>query len=211
MLKITELSKRFKNKSIFKNVNLQLEDGNIYGFIGPNGSGKSVFFKTLCGFIRPTSGSVEYNGEKIGDKIDFLPDLGVLIEKPGFIENYTHSQNLEYLLSINNTVDKSLIPNILRSVGLDPNNKTKVKNFSMGMKQRLGIAQAIMENQKIVILDEPFNGLDKDGVSDIRELILNLRKPDRIILITSHIAGDIELMSDEVYEFSNNTVNKISV
>ena len=202
MLKITNLSKKFKKRMILDDINLELTFGNIYGFIGANGSGKSVFFKTICGFLKADGGTVALNDEVIGKDIDFLPELGVLIEKPGFIENYTQFENLKYLAQINNTVHDEDIKATLEMVGLNPDNNEKVKNFSLGMRQRLAIAQAIMEKQKIIILDEPFNGLDKQGVVLIKQLLLELKAPDRLILLTSHIAGDIEELSDSVFEFS---------
>ena len=202
MLKISGLSKKFKKKVIIDNVDLELEFGNIYGFIGPNGSGKSVFFKTICGFLKADSGTVVLNDQVIGKDIDFLPDLGVLIEKPGFIENYTQYDNLKYLAQIKNIINDEEIRTALEMVGLELDNNEKVKNFSLGMRQRLAIAQAIMEKQKILILDEPFNGLDKQGVAQIKQLLLELKSPDRLILLTSHIAGDIEELSDVIFEFS---------
>ena len=202
MLKITNLSKKFKKRMILDDINLELAFGNIYGFIGANGSGKSVFFKTICGFLKADGGTVALNDKVIGKDIDFLPELGVLIEKPGFIENYTQFENLKYLAQINNTIHDEDIKATLEMVGLNPDNNEKVKNFSLGMRQRLAIAQAIMEKQKIIILDEPFNGLDKQGVVLIKQLLLELKAPDRLILLTSHIAGDIEELSDSVFEFS---------
>lgn len=202
MLKMSGLSKKFKKRMILDDINLELAFGNIYGFIGANGSGKSVFFKTICGFLKADCGTVTCNGKVIGKDIDFLPELGVLIEKPGFIENYTQFENLKYLAQINNTIHDEDIKAALERVGLDSDNNEKVKNFSLGMRQRLAIAQAIMEKQKIIILDEPFNGLDKQGVAQIKQLLLELKSPDRLILLTSHIAGDIEELSDVIFEFS---------
>jgi ABC-2 type transport system ATP-binding protein len=206
MLKIKDLSKSFNKKNIFSNVDLELEFGNIYGFVGANGSGKSVFFKTVCGFLKADSGTITLHDKEVGKDIDFLPELGVLIEKPGFIENYNQYQNLRYLAKINNKISDAQINQTFEMVGLDLKNKAKVKNFSLGMRQRLGIAQAIMEDQKIIILDEPFNGLDKYGVELIKKLILELKSPDRLILLTSHIAGDIEELSNYVYEFAGGNI-----
>lgn len=202
MLRTKNLSKRFKGNVVLNNVNLELYFGNIYGFIGANGSGKSVFFKTICGFLKPDRGTITIDDKVIGKDIDFLPDLGVLIEKPGFIENYTQFENLRYLAQINKIIDDNDIISALKVVGLNPDNKEKVKNFSLGMRQRLAIAQAIMEDQKIIILDEPFNGLDKQGVARIKRLLLKLKSPDRLILLTSHISGDIEELSDYIFEFN---------
>ena len=209
MLEIKGLVKKFKNKIILDDIDLKMDYGNIYGFIGTNGSGKSVFFKVICGFLKATKGSIIINGKKLGKDLDFLPDLGVLIEKPGFIENYNQFQNLKYLAQIKKKIGDKEIEEILKKVDLNLNNYDKVKNFSLGMRQRLGIAQAIMEDQKIIILDEPFNGLDKEGAKQIKELILQLKAPDLLIMLTSHIEGDIDSLADYIYEFSNGKLEKI--
>lgn len=202
MLKVNNLSKKFKKRVVLDHINLELDFGNIYGFIGANGSGKSVFFKIICGFLKADGGTVALDGKVIGKDIDFLPELGVLIEKPGFIENYTQFENLKYLAQINSIINDEDIRAALEMVGLEPDNNEKVKNFSLGMRQRLAIAQAIMEKQKIIILDEPFNGLDKQGAAQIKQLLLELKSPDRLILLTSHISGDIEELSDYIFEFT---------
>lgn len=206
MLEVNNLTKKFKRKIVLSNINLKLKFGNVYGFVGTNGSGKSVFFKTLCGFLRADNGDIVLKGKKIGKDIDFLTDLGVLIEKPAFIENYNQFQNLKYLAGIKNKISDNDIKKILQKVGLNLSNKDKVKNFSLGMRQRLGIAQAIMEEQKILVLDEPFNGLDRQGREDIKKIIYNLKTPDRLILLTSHIEGDIEDLSDYIFEFNAGSI-----
>ena len=209
MLEIKGLTKKFKKRTVLRDINLSLEFGNIYGFIGANGSGKSVFFKTICGFLKPDKGTITINGKTIGKEIDFLPSLGVVIEKPGFIENYNQFENLKYLAQINNVIDDKKIIEVLHRVGLDINNKEKVKTFSLGMRQRLAIAQAIMEDQKIIILDEPFNGLDKNGCNQIKNLLMELKSPDRLILLTSHIEGDIDSLSDYIFEFSDGKISLV--
>lgn len=211
MLKINQLTKKFKKRVILDNISLELDFGNIYGFIGANGSGKSVFFKTICGFLKADGGTVALDDKVIGKDIDFLPELGVIIEKPGFIENYTQFENLKYLAQINNIINDEDIRAALELVGLDSDNNEKVKNFSLGMRQRLAIAQAIMEKQKIIILDEPFNGLDKQGVAQIKQLLLELKSPDRLILLTSHISGDIEELSDYIFEFTAGKIVPVSL
>lgn len=209
MLEIKGLTKKFKQRTVLRDINLSLEFGNIYGFIGANGSGKSVFFKTICGFLKPDKGTVTVNGKTIGKEIDFLSSLGVVIEKPGFIENYNQFENLKYLAQINNIIDDKKIIEVLHRVGLDTNNKEKVKTFSLGMRQRLAIAQTIMEDQKIIILDEPFNGLDKNGCNQIKNLLMELKSPDRLILLTSHIEGDIDSLSDYIFEFSDGKISLV--
>lgn len=209
MLEIKGLTKKFKQRTVLRDINLSLKFGNIYGFIGANGSGKSVFFKTICGFLKPDKGTVTVNGKTIGKEMDFLPSLGVVIEKPGFIENYNQFDNLKYLAQINNIIDDKKIIEVIHRVGLDINNKEKVKTFSLGMRQRLAIAQAIMEDQKIIILDEPFNGLDKNGCNQIKNLLMELKSPDRLILLTSHIEGDIDSLSDYIFEFSDGKISLV--
>lgn len=208
MLEVKNISKHFKDNIIFENVSFSCQPGRIYGFIGSNGCGKSVMFKIIAGFLKANSGSIIYNNQEVGKDIDFLPDLGVLIEKPGFIEDYTHMQNLLYLASIKKKINKEKIKEYLLKVGLNPNLKLKVKNYSLGMRQRLGICQAIMEDQKVIILDEPFNGLDKDGQLEIKSIINELKASNKIVLLTSHIEGDINELADEVYEFNRQRLIK---
>lgn len=206
MLRVFNLSKSFKKKVIFKNINMKLESGKIYGFIGANGSGKSVFFKVLCGFLKADSGYVECDGKQVGKDIDFIPSLGVVIEKPGFIEHYNHFNNLKYLADIKRKIDAETINSYIELVGLDKESKDPVKNYSLGMRQRLGIAQAIMEDPDVLVLDEPFNGLDKQGVYEIKKIIREMKNSGKLILLTSHIGQDIEELSDCVYEFSQHTL-----
>ena len=203
MLEVRGLSKKYGRNWVLRNVNLQLGKGRIYGFVGTNGCGKSVLFKTICGFVKADEGEVLYDGLQIGKDVDFIPSLGVLIEKPVFIEEYDHFQNLKYLASIRNIIDDQVIRDVIESVGLDMNNRNKVKKYSLGMRQRLGIAQAIMEKPDVLILDEPFNGLDKDGRSRITKIIENYVSDNRIVMITSHIDRDIDQLADVVFEIEN--------
>ncbi|MDD6513798.1 ABC transporter ATP-binding protein [Sharpea azabuensis] len=209
MIEIHNLKKVFDKRVIFENINLDIDEGEIVGFVGPNGSGKSVLFKIICGFLRPTEGSVIYENKIIGKDIDFIPSLGVLIEKNGFIEDYNHFKNLQYLAQIKNIISNQDIRDTLNAVGLDPDDKTKVKKYSLGMRQKLGIAQAVMENPKVLVIDEPFNGLDKDTVKKIKKLIINMKDNGCTIFLTSHIPGDIDELADKIYEFNNNTLELI--
>ena len=209
MIEIHNLKKVFDKRVIFENINLDIDEGEIVGFVGPNGSGKSVLFKIICGFLRPTEGSVIYENKIIGKDIDFIPSLGVLIEKNGFIEDYNHFKNLQYLAQIKNIISNQDIRDTLNAVGLDPDDKTKVKKYSLGMRQKLGIAQAVMENPKVLVIDEPFNGLDKDTVKKIKKLIINMKDNCCTIFLTSHIPGDIDELADKIYEFNNNTLELI--
>ncbi|AND86368.1 ATP-binding cassette domain-containing protein (plasmid) [Clostridium tyrobutyricum] len=203
IIEIVNLTKQYKNKIVLNNINLNIKKGKSYGFIGINGSGKSLLFKIICGFVRPTSGYINVNGKKIGIDTDFPENIGVLIEHPGFLPEYTAFENLKFLASINNKIGKTEIENAIKCVNLDIDNHESVKKYSLGMKQRLGIAQAIMEDPEILILDEPMNGLDKNGVKLIKQKLLELKMKGKTILLTSHISQDINELSDYIYEFDN--------
>ena len=196
---VNNLSKNIKDEKILDNINLQTEKGKIYGFIGYNGSGKSMLFKAICGLIKPTSGYVEIDGKILGKDISFPENTGVLIEEPGFIPSYSAFKNLKILADIQGKIGNEQIEKALNLVGLDSKNNKHVKKYSLGMKQKLGIAQAIMEDPNILILDEPMNALDFDSVKKIRNLLLDLKSQGKTILITSHSKDDIEFLSDEIY------------
>lgn len=199
MISIENINLNIRGKQILKDVNMQLEDGKIYGLTGNNGSGKTMLMKVVCGFIRPTSGTVIVDDKIIGKDIDYLHGAGIIIENPGFIPYYSGIKNLKSLAQINGKINLSQVRTVMELCGLDPDLKLPVKKYSLGMRQRLGIAQAIMENQKILILDEPMNGLDKDGVKAIRELLLKLKDEGRLIVLASHNKEDIEILCDVVY------------
>ena len=196
---IDKLTKSFKGKTILEDVNMRLQEGRIYGVVGDNGSGKTVLLKLICGFMKPDSGTV--NGKVIGKDADFPENTGIIIEAPGFLPNYSGMKNLEYLASIRGKIGKEQIESAMKTVGLDPSSKLRVGKYSLGMKQRLGIAQAIMEDQQLLILDEPMNALDKDAVEEMRKLFLSFKASGKTMLIVSHNEGDISTLCDEVYEF----------
>ena len=203
---INNLYVKFEDATIIKGINCEFDSGKIYGIVGNNGSGKTVLFKCTCGFICPTSGSVSVDGKIVGKDMDFPDSLGCLIENPGFFNGYSGFKNLMLLAKIKNKINKQEIIGVLEKVGLDPYEKKPVEKYSLGMKQRLGIAQAIMEDPELLILDEPLNGLDKIGLREIRKLIKDLKKPERIILITSHNPIDIEELCDVVLEVDNGVI-----
>lgn len=198
---IDKLTKSFKGKTVLEDVNMQLQEGRIYGIVGDNGSGKTVLLKLICGFMKPDSGTVTVNGKVIGKDADFPENTGIIIEAPGFLPNYSGMKNLEYLASIRGKIGKEQIESAMKTVGLDPSSKLRVGKYSLGMKQRLGIAQAIMEDQQLLILDEPMNALDKDAVEEMRKLFLRFKASGKTMLIVSHNEGDISTLCDEVYEF----------
>lgn len=185
---------------ILRNVNISFEKGKIHGIIGRNGSGKTMLMKCICGFIKQTSGKITVDGKQVGKDVDFPKNIGIIIETPGFIPYYSGYKNLRLLADLNKKIGKEEIRTTMEKVGLDPDLKRHVKKYSLGMRQRLGLAQAIMENPDLLILDEPMNGLDKDGVADMRKYLLELKEQGKTILIASHNSEDIEILCDTVCE-----------
>ncbi len=205
---VQQISKSFGRDQVLKNVSLQLEKGKIHGIIGRNGSGKTVLMKCICGFMRPTSGAAKVFGKTIGVGCDFAPDTGMLIETPGFLIHETGMKNLQWLARLGRNMSKDRIAGLIRLVGLDPAMKKKVGHYSLGMRQRLGIAQALLDDPALLILDEPMNGLDKTGVCDIRQLLLNLKAQGKTILLASHFAQDIDELCDTVYEMEQGLISR---
>ena len=185
-IQVDDIVLRFKKDVLLDHVSYQCEQGKIHGIVGRNGSGKTLLMKCICGFIRPNEGHIYVRDKEIGKDIDFTPDTGIIIETPGFIPYYSGYRNLKVLAAINNRISRKDIENAMYQVGLDPTMKKRVATYSLGMRQRLGIAQAIMEDPSLIILDEPFNGLDKHGVEEMREYFLSLKKKGKTILLTSH-------------------------
>src|SRR5699024_3924792 len=190
---------------------LQLEQGLIYGFRGNNGSGKTMLFRAISGLIHPSEGIIVVDGKQIGKDISFPENLGLLIEHPGFIPEYTGLKNLELLALIQGKIDKQQVKDAIDRVGLDTNDRRKFRKYSLGMKQRLGIAQAIMEDPELIILDEPTNGLDEDGVKRINQMILDLKEEGKTILIASHEQESLDKVSDEIYQNDGGKIIKHEV
>ncbi|WP_270427809.1 ATP-binding cassette domain-containing protein [Blautia massiliensis (ex Durand et al. 2017)] len=209
MISIENLNKQFKNQLVLNNINVKFSNGHIYGIIGRNGSGKTVLLKCICGFLKPTTGVISVNQKIVGKDIDFPENLGFIIETPGFLLNYSGYKNLKYLASIREKIDSNEIKESMSLVGLDSADKKHVGKYSMGMRQRLGIAQAIMEKPDILVLDEPMNALDKNGVEEMRRLFLKMKSEGKLILLTSHNREDIEILCDEVYEMEEGILNKL--
>jgi ABC-2 type transport system ATP-binding protein len=201
IITVENATKRFKDKAVFQNVSLQMESGNSYGFIGYNGCGKSVLLKSICGFSRLSSGKITLNGKIIGKDIDFIENAGVIIETPAFMEHLSGMENLLMIAQIRKIIDKPRIEETLKLLGLFEDRNKAVKKYSLGMKQKLRIAQAIMENPKILILDEPTNGLDKDSVMLLRDYLVNFVKNGGLLILTSHNKEDIEICCENIYEF----------
>ncbi len=208
-IEIKNISKKFKDKIVIDKVSLELPTGQIHGLIGRNGSGKTVLMKMIVGFLKPDNGIINVFGNTIGKDTDFAKNIGVIIETPGFLPFESGFSNLKYLASIRGIISNEEIKSAISSVGLNPDDKKHVGKYSLGMRQRLGLAQAIMENPDLLILDEPMNGLDKDGVRDMRQYLLNLKEQGKTILIASHSAEDIDVLCDTVYEMDKGKLQKV--
>jgi len=199
-IRVEHVYKDFNGESVLTDINHTFETGKIHGIVGNNGSGKTVLFKCMCGFMIPSKGKIFIDYEQVGVDMDFPDDMGIIIETPGFLPNLSGFKNLQILASLKRKIGNGEIRQTMRRVGLDPDIKKHVGRYSLGMRQRLGIAQAIMEDPAHLILDEPFNGLDKSGVKDMRELIKGLRLKGKTILLASHNANDIDELCDTVCE-----------
>ena len=209
MIEVKKLKLTIKKTEILNNIDITFDKAQIHGIIGRNGSGKTMLMKCMCGFIKPTLGEIIVNGKIIGKDCDFPDDIGIIIETPGFIPYYSGYKNLKILADLNRKINSEQVKKTMEQVGLDPNLKRHVGKYSLGMRQRLGLAQAIMENPDILILDEPMNGLDKDGVTDMRNYLLELKKQGKTIIIASHSAEDIEVLCDTVSEMDKGVLTKI--
>lgn len=197
---IKSVTKQYDTNKVLKEVSMTCETGKIYGLIGRNGSGKTVLLKCICGLVIPTSGEVRVWGQSVGKDVDFPENIGFIIESPGFLLQESGLSNLKHLASIRGKIGIDEIRKSMDTVGLDPDLKLHVGKYSMGMRQRLGIAQAIMEKPKLLVLDEPMNGLDNQGVEHIRSVLLSLKEKGVTIVLASHFKEDISYLCDEVYQ-----------
>ena len=209
IININNLSLKIRKNIILTNINVSFENGKIHGLIGRNGSGKTMLMKCICGFIKPTEGTVFVADKQIGKDCDFPESVGIIIETPGFIPYYSGFKNLKLLADLKRKIGREQIKKVMEQVGLDPELKRHVKKYSLGMRQRLSLAQAIMEDPDLLILDEPMNGLDKDGVGDMRKYLLNLKEHGKTIIIASHSAEDIEILCDTVCEMDKGVLTKV--
>lgn len=202
-IEISHVFKSFKGIDALKDVSLHCESGHIYGLVGHNGSGKTVLLKCICGFLNCDRGEIKVNGKIMGKEIDMLANAGIIIEEPGFLRKWSGYHNLEFLYTIRNKKNKKYLYAVLEKVGLEPGLRRPVGKYSLGMKQRLAIAQAVMENPDILILDEPMNGLDNQGVNDVRNILLELKEEGKTVILASHNKEDIEVLCDMVYEMEH--------
>ncbi len=211
VIEIKNVTKKFGNNAdtALRKINLSVHGSQIVGIIGHNGSGKTILMKCICGFLPIDSGEISVCGKRIGRDIDFPDNIGIIIETPGFLPNFSAFNNLMQLAKINRKIGKNEVRNAIKKVGLNPDDKKHVGKFSLGMRQRLGLAQAIMEDPALLILDEPMNGLDKEGVAEIREYLLELKNSGKTILLTSHSAEDIDVLCDSVFEMNKGVLTVV--
>lgn len=209
VIEVKNVSKRWGKNTVLKSVDLEVERSEIIGIVGHNGSGKTVIMKCICGFITPDSGEITVSGKRIGKDIDIPKNIGLIIESPGFLPNFSGFSNLWQLAKIRGKISKEDVRGVIKKVGLNPYEKKHVGKYSLGMKQRLGIAQAIMENPDILILDEPMNGLDKNGVEDMRKLLLQLKDDGKAMIIASHNSVDIDVLCDKVFEIDKGVLARV--
>ena len=203
IIKVKNINKNFKNVEILKNINVQFKSGKIYGIIGRNGSGKSVFLKLLCGFYKATSGQILFDDINIVENDLFAPNTRALIEKPNFLPELSGLENLKLLASIQNKISDDDILDVLKRVNVFSEKDKKYSKYSLGTKQKLGIAQVLMEDPDVMIFDEPLNGIENDTAKKIRKILQEEKAKGKIIIIASHIKEDIEGLADEVYELDN--------
>ena len=209
IINVQHVSKSFGEEQVLKDICRSFEIGKIHGIIGNNGSGKTVLMKCICGFLRPDSGKIYVNYKEVGKDMDFPDDLGIIIETPGFLPNISGFKNLQLLASLKKKASDAVIRDVIMKVGLDPYMKKPVGKYSLGMRQRLGLAQALMEDPQLLILDEPLNGLDKHGAAHIRELIKSLRDEGKTILLASHNQMDIDELCDTVCEMDGGVMTMV--
>lgn len=205
-IEVKDLCKTIKGVEILRHVDMVMDGGKIYGLRGKNGSGKTMFMRCICGLILPSSGEISIDGKCIGKDIDFPPSIGVLIENPAFLNAYTGLENLKLLASIKGQITETEIRDTLAAVGLDPDDRRKYRKYSLGMKQRLGIACALMESPDIILLDEPINALDQRGVEMVKELLLELRNQGKLIIVACHDNQELEFLSDVIYHVDNGRI-----
>lgn len=210
-IEVKNVTKRFGETVAVDKVTVGLEKGKIHGIVGRNGSGKTVLFKCICGLLPVTEGEITVLNQTVGDGKRVPQGIGAIIESPGFIRNCSGYRNLKYLMELSGKADRERIRQVIAQVGLDPDSKKHVGKYSMGMRQRLGIAQAIMENPELLILDEPMNGLDKSGVDEMRDLFLRLKEQGKTILIASHNPEDVRLLCDTLHEMDAGSIAERTV
>ena len=193
--------KGYREQHVLKDISFDVYKGDFFGIVGRNGSGKTMLMKHILGFVSPTSGTITIDGKVLGKDIDAPDNIGAIIENPGFLPGYSGFRNLKMLASIRHKISDEEIKNAIRLVGLDPESKKHVGKYSLGMRQRLGLAQALMEHPDILLLDEPLSGLDNDGVQEMYQILLKQREEGKLIVVASHSSEDIRVLCDEIFHF----------
>ena len=206
MIEIHNVSLQIQKTNILQDISVMFEDGQIHGIVGRNGSGKTMLMKCICGFVKPSTGQILVDGREVGKDMDFPENMGIIIETPGFIPYYSGYKNLKLLADLNKKIGAEKIRETMELVGLEPDLKRHVRKYSLGMRQRLGIAQAIMEEPDLLILDEPFNGLDEEGVNEMRRVFLKLKEEGKNIILASHNKEDIEVLCDTVHQMKKGEI-----
>ena len=201
MLEIENLTKTFGTQTVISDISMTLVSGKIYGLVGRNGSGKTMLMKMILGFVSPSSGSIKIEGKVLGKDISMPDRIGAIIENPGFLPEYSGFKNLKFLAMIHHKISNEEIREAMRIVGLDPDSKKHVGKYSLGMRQRLGLAQALMEHPDILLLDEPLSGLDNDGVQEMYQILLKQREEGKLIVVASHSSEDIRVLCNEIFHF----------
>lgn len=207
VIECKRVTKKLRKAIVLQNVNLRLESGRVYGLWGSNGSGKTMLLRVLAGLIYPTSGTVKLDGKKLGKDLDFPESIGLLLENPAFLDDYTGLRNLELIAALNHKISTEEIRTALRDVGLTPDDKRPYRKYSLGMKQRLGLAAAFMEHPQLLLLDEPTNALDEAGFPMLEDLIIREKDRGALIVVASHDRNFLELVSDEIYRVSEGQIS----
>lgn len=197
-LEVKGISKYFGKTCVLNNINLEMETGHIYGFWGRNGSGKTMLMRIISGLVFPSDGAIIIGGEQLGKDISFPRSIGALIENPGFIPGYSGFKNLKILVSIQNKISDEDIREVMLHIGLDPDDRKKAKKYSLGMKQKLGIAAALMEKPDLILLDEPTNALDENSTKVLKEILLEHKRRGALLIVACHIREELEYLSDEI-------------
>lgn len=206
MITVKNLSLKIQKDVILSDIDLHIERGKITGLVGRNGCGKTMLMKCITGFVKPTQGEVIFDGKKIGEEIDFPKNTGIIIETPAFVPYYSGYKNLMELAMLQKKIGKAEVEDVLKQVGLYEARHKLVRKYSLGMRQRLGIAQALMENPETLILDEPMNGLDNECVALVRSILADLKRQGKTILLVSHNAEDIRVLCDVIYEMDKGKI-----
>lgn len=205
-IEMKNLCKTINKQTVIQDVCVSMQSGKIYGLQGINGSGKTMLMRLISGLIFPTQGSIEINGKTLGKEIAFPESVGLFLENPTFLDSYSGLQNLKMLASIKNKIDDAQIHDTLSAVGLDPMDKKKYRKYSLGMKQRLGIAAAIMEKPDIIIMDEPTNALDVDGIALVKKILTAQRERGALVIISCHDFSVLQEMSDEILQLESGRI-----